>query len=413
MANANLRINVDGVDKTGAAFRSIQWRAKSVSAKMASMLGGALAAAGAYLSFNAVKSGVDELGKLSDIAMRTSTNVDDLTRASTALSILGVNGDIDSLARAFSYMEKNTGRSGLNGFYQTINEIGKIPDVAERGKAAVAAFGRSGLDLIPLINAANDGTDALRGVIDAMPAIPKAAADAGDEAADAMNIVGNGFKSIWLQAIGAVCSMFGEDFAGGIREAAAQAANALEYYVKLACSRCAQWIDEILEPIRKAGNIIGGFIGSEGSISERWKSAIAITDELSAEREKERQKEKEQWNEREARWQKAYEDRKQKIEELQSNYDNAAKSTQVNSGTAADLNSESNSNGITRSPRLNNALVMANSNDANRLAILGPEFESDSKKQIDLLNKIEKNTRDISGNTDETKKDGEDYGTID
>lgn len=407
MANANVKLDVKGTDKTGAAFKSVEWRAKAAAAKLRTMLGGALAAAGAYLSFRAVKSGIDELGKLSDIAQKTSTNVGELTQASTALSILGVNGDVDALAKAFSLMEKNTGRVGLQGFYETIDEIGKIPDVAERGKAAMAAFGRSGLEFMPLINAAHDGTDALRGVVAAMPAIPQSAADAGDEAADAMAIMSNGVKSIWLQAIGAICGYFGSEYVGGVREAAAQAANWLEYYAKLAVRKCLEWWDKLTEPIKQFGNVIGGFIGSEGSISERWEKAISIAAEMANEREIERQEDKAVWDEREARWRKAYEDRKREIQEFQANYDKAAKSTKQRLKIETDTGTRS------REPQIRNSLVMGGSNESNRMAIFGPQVQNESKKQTELLKQIAENTKQTADNTEETASEGEKLNVLD
>lgn len=95
------------------------------------MLGGAIAAAGAYLGANAFMSGVKELGALSDRAAAASTSVDELTKASTAMSVLGIKGaSVEQLADAFARMEKTTGRTGMQGFYQTIEELGKIDDAS-------------------------------------------------------------------------------------------------------------------------------------------------------------------------------------------------------------------------------------------------------------------------------------------
>ena len=71
------------------------------------MVGGALAAAGAYLSLGAVKGGIDELGHLSDIAMKTSTNVGELTQMTAAFGALGIqNMSVENLAKSFDYCMK-------------------------------------------------------------------------------------------------------------------------------------------------------------------------------------------------------------------------------------------------------------------------------------------------------------------
>jgi hypothetical protein len=115
------QLAIKAKDGTAPAFKSIQSRAAGAGSKISSLLGGALAAAGGYLGARAIVSGINELGKLSDVAQATSTSVDELTRSSNALQILGIRGaSVESMARAFMFMEKNTGRSGMEGFYQTI-----------------------------------------------------------------------------------------------------------------------------------------------------------------------------------------------------------------------------------------------------------------------------------------------------
>jgi len=68
------------------------------------MLGAAIAAGATYLGVKAFMAGADELGRLSDVAMKASTSVDELTSAATAFSILGINADVNSIATAFTKM---------------------------------------------------------------------------------------------------------------------------------------------------------------------------------------------------------------------------------------------------------------------------------------------------------------------
>lgn len=206
------------------------------------MLGGAIAAAGGYLGVKAFANGVDTLGRMSDVAMKASTSVDELTKASTGLSILGIQGmSIDKIAQSFAMMAKNTGKTGLSGFYEVIGEIGKISDVSKRSEVAMKVFGRSGLDFMPLINAAKNGTQSLQDLIGAMPKVPQAAADAGDKLSDAKTIGVEGFKNLWLEAIGSISKNIDENFEGGIRKASLDAVAYIGYFVKSTWADLTTW----------------------------------------------------------------------------------------------------------------------------------------------------------------------------
>lgn len=92
MSSSTHQIKVKATDQTAGAFSSIQKRAAAVGSGIKNALGGALAAAGAYLGASAFVSGIKELGSLSDTAQQASVSVDELTKASTAMSILGIKG---------------------------------------------------------------------------------------------------------------------------------------------------------------------------------------------------------------------------------------------------------------------------------------------------------------------------------
>lgn len=407
MANANINFNVTGTDKTGAAFNAIGWRAKQLS----SMLKGALAFAGAYFGFRAVKGGIDELGHLSDIAQKTSTSVDELTQAAGAMNALGIqNMGVDQLAKAFDYMAKTTGRSGMEGFYQTIAELGQIPDVAKRGQEAMRIFGRSGMEFMPLINAADNSVEALQTVVNALPKVPQAAANAGDAVSDSMGFAANQIKSIWLQGLGAICGWFDNEYKGGIREASLQAGNYMEYYAKVAVSKCLTWYRKIQEYFKRYGEYLGTFIGTKiggGSWTEAfqnaekaWQQALVEYDEVSDELEKKEQ-------ERTERFKRNFEDRKIAIEKFQGAYDKAAvkieKRKELAGATAEDM---------MRQTRISNDLIMGGSNAATRLQLLGPTLQSETKKQTAILERIAANTEKTADNT-ESSESSESMGVID
>lgn len=410
MSESKHQIKIKGVDQTGSAFQSIKNRAATTATSIRSVVGGALAAAGAYLSFRAVAGAVNELGHLSDVAQKTSTSVDELTRAATGMQILGINADVDQLAKAFQFMEKNTGRSGLQGFYDTIGELGKIPDAADRAAAAMKVFGRSGMEFMPLINAADESTAALEGVIAAMPGISNEAAKAGDDAADAMKIAGQNIKSIWMNAIGAVVGWFSDKYEGGIRQAASEAGNALTYYAKMAAAKCIAFFQRVVlywqksvlwieETIDRIGAYFGGMGWAEAGafVAQNYAAVVTdISDELAKIDEQERA--------RTDRFRQEFEDRGAVIEKFYKNYENAAKSSAQRE--ARDLSALA----ATKSPAVRNTLILGETNAALKTAMLGPQLQDQQKKTNEWLEKIAKNTEKTAENT---KESGDDLAVAD
>lgn len=393
MASANLTMGINGVDKTGAAFNSVKWKAKATGLSIKNALGGALAFAGAYFGFSKIKEGISELGHLSDIAMKTSTSVDELTKTATALNVLGIqNMGVDQLAKSFDYMQKTTGRTGMSGFLETIGELGKITDTSERAQAAMKIFGRSGMEFMPLINAANTSTEALTNVINAMPQVPQAAAEAGDDAADAMKIIAEGAHSIWLQGIGAIVGLFSQNFEGGIRQAAAGAAAWMEYYAKVSVLawktvpiRIKSWIDS-------TAGAIGGFFSSAFQLKNPFKGAAEAWkywQDFADMKTEEIMKPAEVWAEQ-------YATKRLAVEKMKVTVKKAAIST----AERVKLDGVDDSSIGPSKPTVKNDLIMAGSNEARKLQILGPQLQSETKKQTGLLQKIADNTKSTADNTE-------------
>lgn len=391
MADANLNLKAKGVDQTAQMFKSIKNRAKDTGISIKKMLGGSLAAAGAYLGFRNIISGFNELGSMSDIAQKTSTNVGELTSMLTSLAVLGIKTDIDSLAKSFQTMERNTGRSGMAGFYQTLEELGKIPDIQKRNEEAMKVFGKSGLEFMPLINASKDGTTALREVSGAFIEVSQSAADNGDKIADSMTIATNGFKNLWLNALGAVGEWFDGLFAGGVRQATAELMADIEYNAKLMVITFQRAFKQIGGGLVALGESIGGAIGAaigtlwEGgswedyknnvgnAISKPWENLETDLAEFDAEAQA-----------RANNWAKRHEERLQAIKNLESNISaSVAVSGHVNNPVAEVAK---------KLDKVSNALVEANTNEVQKMAILGPQLNSETKKQTQILEKIAKNT---------------------
>ena len=395
MSQSTHQLAVKGVDNTQRAFSSIQARAAATGAAIRRAVGGAIAAAGVYLSFRAVAGGVKTLGQLSDIAQKTSTSVDELTRAQTGLNILGIASDTTTLAKAFQHMEKNTGRTGLKGFYETIGEIGKISDTSERAQAAIKVFGRSGMEFMPLINAAKDSTNALEGVIAAMPGISDAAAKAGDDAADAMAIVGKSIHSIWLQALGKVIRLFSGSDKGSLRAAAAKAAAWMEYYAKVSAIAWQSAWRRIKGYTQAVGDYVGAFGGAlygGGTLADAAKAAADA------------------WGAATREMREDIEALEKPIDTLAANlaekldaiskfdiyYEKAAKSSQTRQ-----KEDEEEAAAASRAPRIRNDLIMGGSYEALKIASRGPETMNEMKKQTEALKKIAKNTEKTADNTED------------
>ena len=403
MSKSTHQIEIKGVDKSAGAFNSIKGRAAATSGQIRSIVGGAIAAAGAYLSFQAIKAGIDELGHLSDIAQKTSTSVDELTQTAAAMGALGIqNIGVDQLGKAFDYMAKTTGRTGMEGFYQTIGELGKIPDVAQRGQEAMRIFGRSGMEFMPLINAADTSVEALQTVVNAMPSVPQSAANAGDAMSDAMGFAANQVKSIWLQGLGAICGWFDNEYQGGVREASLKAGNYLEYYAKVGVSKALKWYGKITEYLKRYSNSIGAFIGAKmggASWSEAFDAAAGEYERTKSHYDEVAEELERKDEERTERFRRTFEDRKIAIEKFQGAYEKAAvsikKREELDSKDAVD---------VYHKTKVSNELIMGGSNAATRLQLLGPTLQSESKKQTAILEKIAANTEKTADNIEKQEE---------
>ena len=411
MANANLTTGIKGVDKTAAAFNSVKARAKATGAQIRSIMGGAIAAAGAYLSFRSIKGGVEELSKLSDLALKANASAGEIRQLSRALGVLGIQGaSVESIAQSFALMEKNTGRQGLQGFYDTIAEIGKIEGASAKADAAVKAFGRSGLNFMPLINAANESTAALEGVVGAFHRISDAHAEAADDIADGTEEVTETFKDLWFEALGEVAGWLIGESGGSFR----QSMKALGAWIRFWARGLGDVLMRPFLAVQKffssfysaatalGGSIYEGIFGSGGTWGDVWES---MSEAFKAE-----------WRELEADYEAIDERMQERADRLneeldaarnfQRDYDNAAKrGERTPRGTsAAPLAEEIGTTAAKAAHRVTNQLMMGGSSAANRLAVLGPEYQNEAKKQTDLLRKIAENTEKTAENTDEASE---------
>lgn len=409
MSKSTHQFEVKGVDKSAGAFGSIKNRAAATSAQIRSMVGGALGALGAYFTFRSIKGGIDELGHLSDVAQKTSTSVGELTQTTAAMKALGIqNMGVDQLGKAFDYMAKSTGRTGMEGFYKTIEELGQIPDVSQRAQAAMQIFGRSGMEFMPLINAAKRGTNALRTCAAAMPELSESAANAADGVSDAMGFAANEIQTIWMEGLGFIANKLNNDYTGDVRTAALNAGNELTKWTGRAVARCITLYQKLQNGLKVWGEAIGAFVGaayeklfgSGGSWSDVWNMAVDSyhhgLDEYAEESKKLDEIEAKRTN----AINKKYEARAIAIKKYAGAQKEATQSTKDRIAADAEAAEEY----IGRA-KISNDLIMGGSNAAMRLQLLGPTLQSETKKQTAILERIAANTEKTADNIEDSVGD--------
>lgn len=445
MSESSHKISIKGEDKTAGAFGSIAERAKVTGDQIKKLVSGAIIGASAYLGLNKISEGVEELSNLNDVAMRSGIGTEELTKLATAFDVVGIKGlGVDGIAKAFETLGEKTGRSGLEGFYMTIDELGKIDDLKERSKKALEVFGGAGHNLMPLINAAQNGTQAIRGVVEALGGVPESAAKAGDALSDAKKIGANAFHNIWLKAIGAVCGLFHTN----IRNSAVAMGAYMEYgatvswrYIKaffqdvegqgkrweliwqafkesairnivILSATCWEYLKQV--PERFANGIVNGVTwpirllnGRYNKLMSDWGESMStrlwkkvdedlkglgislkdrLTDDISS----------------------AFKDvdtsdLKKKLEEVLKNVPTFTENVlgSVLSSTARQGmvgGVDVNGGGKFTKNRARNDLILAGSNEALKLRILGPNLQSlpnEQKKTNEILGRIESHLRDV------------------
>lgn len=404
MSKSTHQFEIRGVDKSGKAFNSIKNRAATTAGQIRSMVGGALAAMGTYMGLRSIKQSFEDLSHLSDTAQKAGLGVEELTKSAEAFKMMGIqNMGVDQFARSLLLMEKNTGQQGVEGFEKVVVELSKIPDAAERSKAAMAVFGRSYQEFLPLINAGEEGVQAFRKVREAMYGVSDAAAQAGDTAADVMGAAADFVKNMWYEGLRMVCGWFGEDFTNSGREAAKNVFTDFEYYLRRAMIAVTKWFKKTQSYFEAVGAFWGGVIGSKmngASWSEAFDWGLKSYNDGLKEMGQEWDKIDAEAEARIARADERRKNQRMKNKDLDRNANALGGRRKV-----LDDGEGGASNGSVKAvSKIVNDLVYAGSNAALKMQILGPTFQSETKKQTEFLKKIAENTEKTADNTEETAK---------
>jgi hypothetical protein len=385
--------------------------------------------------------------------MKAGMSVEFLTKATTAFQVAGLNVSAESLVKAMQYMQKNTGKQGEGGFFEITKQIAAIPDAAQRAQAAVQVFGRSGLELLPLVNNGEAAIEKFQKLQSIMPGVSQSAADAGDAANDALTIFGKGAQAIMLKAVGKICALWGDEFPGGVRAGALNAINWVEWFARSSAATFkligtkiisfgALIYDGFVPAIKLWGaslvkqftvlkdtlTLVGTSIASVAMLAadaitkgpaaawETFKGTMATAS-------------KDYWDKVKdvsafegplAAIKQAFDvftgtlgaadgdfqSAMASADEQRAKYLATLKEMSVDDlanpfGKAGGAAAAGESFGAAAAKRISNALILGNSNQANRLAILGPQYQNEAKKQTSLLEKIAKNTEKTAENTEE------------
>ena len=382
MSQSTHQIAIKGKDETASAFQSVQNRAKATSSAISSIMGGAIAAAGAFLGYRAISGTVQELGKLSDLAMKSGTSVNFLTSAATAFQVAGLDVSVESLARSFQYLQKNTGKSGEGGFYEVVRSIAAIEDPIQRNTELIKNFGRQGLELQPLVNGGQEIIDKFETLRSVIPGVSDAAAQAGDEIADAQTLLGKGVETLWQKVVGKVLSLWAEDFPGGVRAGALNAVNWVETFAKKAYAFIAKWGARVSAVVMWVWDVFD--VGLQQA-NANMLATVDLADREYEARIADADRRREQYKANLG---------KLDVDDLANVFGNRG---------AAKMGEEMGEAAARSMRRVSNQLIMGESNAARRLSILGPDYQNEQKKQTKLLERIEKNTADalhVEGSVD-------------
>ena len=374
MSQSTHQIAIKGKDETASAFKSVQNRAKATSSAISSIMGGAMAAAGAFLGYRAISGTVQELGKLSDLAMKSGTSVNFLTSAATAFQVAGLDISVESLARSFQYLQKNTGKNGEGGFYEVVRSIAAIEDPIQRNAELIKNFGRAGLELQPLVNGGQEVIDKFETLRSVIPGVSDAAAQAGDEIADAQTLLGKGVQSLWQKVVGKIFSLWAEDFPGGVRAGALNAVNWVETFTKKAYAFVAKWGARVSALVAWVWDVFD--VGLQQA-NANLRDTVALANR--------------EYDVRIADADRRREDYKAKLSTLDVN----DLANVFGKRGAAQIGEEVGEAAARSMRRVNNQLIMGESNAARRLSILGPDYQNEQKKQTKTLESIEGILKDI------------------
>lgn len=234
-AATSVTVQLNGQDKTKAAFDSVAKRAKESSNKIgAALKAGAIAVAvGAVVK--KVADALDGLNKLNDIAQQAGMKAEWLQRFVGTMGQAGINITTEGLVasvqklnaalvntekiRAFEKLGIDVshlvGLRPEDAFLGFLEVVAAIPDEQTRLLALQRGLEEQGLRLAPLLRQGPDNFRAsLEAVMGVIPAASEQTVSLATNANNAFALVGQNFQTIWHEALGSVLAWADETFGG-------------------------------------------------------------------------------------------------------------------------------------------------------------------------------------------------------
>lgn len=234
-AATSVSVQLNGQDKTKAAFDSVAKRAKDSSNKIgAALKAGAIAVAvGAVVK--KVADALDGLNKLNDIAQQAGMKAEWLQRFVGTMGQAGINITTEGLVasvqklnaalvnteklKAFekigvdvSHLKGLRPEEAFTGFLET---VAAIPDEQTRLLALQRGLEEQGLRLAPLLRQGPDNFRAsLEAVMGVIPAASEQTVGLATNANNAFALVGQSFQTIWYEALGSVLTWADQSYGG-------------------------------------------------------------------------------------------------------------------------------------------------------------------------------------------------------
>ena len=218
MSSSTHQIKVKAVDNTASGFKSIQKTAFNASTSIKKMIGGAVAAAGTVMGVNSIMNVSKDLDTLSKTAMRTGVEASKLQSIFTAFDILGLaHGDITQFGKALVTMQKNTGESGLDGLFKTLENIRNIDDTTKRTSETFRIFGdESGQAFLPLVNSSKNVLSDIKELQNLLPELNPHVLKLNEHINDAFDVSFSVLKTKLINLLSDIAKVFGIDLGANI-----------------------------------------------------------------------------------------------------------------------------------------------------------------------------------------------------
>ena len=283
-----------------------------------------------------------------------------------------------------------------------------------------------------------------------MPGVSQSAADAGDEMADSMTILGTGLHDLFLDVVGNIVGMFEDDLPGGMRAGVMSAINWLRTFavktkavltfvgnvigstvgvlfngflpaIRLVGASITKVFSSLWESLKWVGNSIKAVVSlavdaiTDGPKAawDAFKTTMSEANDRFAAKffdTKEIQEQARQLKQAGEIFADSISDAKQEMDDtLDAANDNREKYLQklrtLNVDDLANALSGKSQKDVAESAakeavKLNNQLITGGSNAQQRLSLLGPDYKNEQKKQTALLETIATNTKKTAENTD-------------